>query len=146
MNVERLKQTLVRHEGTGPVKNNRFFPYKCPAGYTTIGIGRNLDAKGISEDEAELMLKNDIAEAIGLCRILFPVFDQLNDVRQEALVNMMFNLGLLGLSKFKKFVAAVNNRNWDVAAQEMENSLWFKQVGNRAKELQAMILGGNDKT
>jgi len=146
MNLDRLKQTLMRHEGTGPVVNRRFFPYKCPAGKMTIGIGRNIQEVGISEAAAEFMLENDIAEAIELCKRLFPVFDELNDVRQEVLVNMMFNMGYNRFSGFKKFIAATNAKDFKRAAAEMENSTWYEQVGKkpgqRAYDLKMMMLTG----
>ncbi len=147
MNLDRLKQTLMRHEGTGPVVNRRFFPYKCPAGKLTIGIGRNIQEVGISEAEAEFMLENDIAAAVELCRRMFPVFDSLDDVRQEVLVNMMFNMGYATFSQFKRFQSAVNAGDWTLAAKSMEESRWYKQVGQkpgqRAYELRMMMLTGS---
>lgn len=146
MNSDRLKQTLMRHEGTGPVVKRRFFPYKCPAGKLTIGIGRNIQEVGISEAEAEFMLDNDIAAAVELCRRMFPVFDSLDDVRQEVLVNMMFNMGYDRLSGFKRFIAAVNVKDFIEAANQMEDSAWYEQVGKkpgqRAYELRMMMLTG----
>ncbi|MFA5176647.1 MAG: glycoside hydrolase family protein [Candidatus Omnitrophota bacterium] len=146
MNIERLKQTLIKQEGTGPIIKNRLMPYRCTSGKLTIGIGRNIEDNGISQAEAEFMLENDIAEAIELCKRLFPVFDELNDVRQEVLVNMMFNMGYNKFSGFKRFIAATNAKDFKRAAAEMENSTWYEQVGKkpgqRAYDLKMMMLTG----
>lgn len=144
MDLERLKRTLKAHEGTGKVIKGRFFPYKCPSGKLTIGYGRNIEDVGISEIEAEFMLENDINAAIQLCKIMFFNFDMIDNVRQEVLVNMMFNMGYSTFSQFKKFKAAVEAENWNVAAKEMENSKWFKQVGQRARDLKSAILTGQN--
>lgn len=142
MNIIRLKKTLIRHEGTGKVINGRLMPYNCPGGWLTIGYGRNIESVGISQAEAEILLVNDISAAIELCHRMFSVFYSLDDVRQEVLVNMMFNMGYSTFSGFKKFKAAIEAKNWQKAAYEMENSRWYKQVGKRAYELKMAMLTG----
>ncbi|MDT4879646.1 hypothetical protein FQZ97_1153420 [compost metagenome] len=98
-------------------------------------MGRNLQDRGLRDDEIDLMLANDVREAIVDARKLFPTFDELDDVRQEVLVNMTFNLGAVRLSGFKKFRAAVRAANWALAAREMLDSKWATQVGARAQRL-----------
>lgn len=131
-----LKNQIVRHEGL------KLKPYRCTAGKLTIGVGRNLDDKGISEAEAMAMLDTDIAEvAVELERRL-PLFSKLDDVRKDALINMGFNLGVPGLLKFRGMIAALELSDYDKAAAEMLDSKWAKQVGNRAGELARQMRKG----
>ena len=135
MNLERLRERLRIDEG------ERARPYKCSAGKTTIGVGRNLDDVGLSADEIELLLSNDILRAVGLARSVVRGFDSLNDARQEVLVNMAFNLGGK-LRQFRRFLDAVQAGKWDAAANEMLDSLWADQVGARATRLAAAMKKG----
>lgn len=124
-----LKENLEVDEG------RRLKLYKCTAGFLTIGVGRNIETNGISDDEADLMLKNDINRAITDTKKLISNFDKLSVNRQYVLVNMMFNLGMNRFAQFKRFIAAVNDENFEQAAAEMENSRWFYQVKSRAIRL-----------
>lgn len=136
MNLERLYARLTLDEG------KRQKPYRCSEGKLTIGVGRNLDDRGLTDSEIALLLENDVALAAADCRRLFYQFDDLDDVRQEVLVNMAFNLGYERLSGFKKLRAAVRARNWPAASREMLDSKWARQVGPRADRLaQAMRTG-----
>lgn len=142
MDRNRLTETLKRHEGLAKVVEKRVYPYKCPAGYLTIGYGRNLDGIGISFEEAEILLNNDIDNAIKAVRIVFPDFDSIDDVRQEVLVNLMFNIGYLKFVQFKKMIAAVKIKDFNEAAKQLRDSQWYNQVGNRGKELVNMLEKG----
>mgnify|MGYP001033127608 CR=1 FL=1 len=133
MDIERIKERIKRFEGFSR------YPYRCPSGYLTIGYGRNLEAKGITLDEAELLLNNDVNSTIESLIQALDFFIFLPAPAQEVLVDMAFNMGLGGLLKFKKFLEALRNKDWEKAAQEMENSLWYKQVKGRAKELVSII-------
>ncbi len=124
MNVERLKNTLKRHEGY------RGRIYKDTVGVLTIGYGRNLETVGITKAEADVLIANDIRDATRVAIALVPVFDELNDCRREVLVNMAYNLGAVRLRAFKKTLAAVNAFDFDVAADEMLDSRWARQVGD----------------
>jgi len=128
MNIDRLKKTLQKHEGL------RTRPYKDTVGKLTIGIGRNLDDIGISEQEAFFLLNNDIQQAVDLTKRILPEFEELDDLRQEVLVNMAFNMGNR-LREFRKMLAAIINGEYNVAADEMLLSRWAKQVGQRAIDL-----------
>lgn len=110
-------------------------PYKDTEGILTIGYGRNLQAVRISRDEAELMFQNDLRRAWQTCLRLIPVFPYLDDDRQGILVNMAYNLGGASLSTFRKFLSALESRDFDTASNEMESSKWFEQVGDRAARL-----------
>lgn len=109
--------------------------YVDTVGKISGGVGRNLTDRGFREDEIDLMLANDVAEAVGECRRLIRGFDALAEARQEVLVNMMFNMGYTRLAGFKKMLAAVQAGNWREAASQMLDSKWADQVGDRADRL-----------
>ena len=110
-------------------------PYYCTSGKLTIGVGRNLEARGISRAEAQFMLENDIVEVISELDQLFPEWQELSEVRQMVLINMAFNLGTFGLLNFKRTLSYIKAEDWDNAADEMLRSEWAEQVGDRALRL-----------
>jgi lysozyme len=124
-----LRAQLVIDEGL------RLKPYKDTVGKLTIGIGRNLDDRGITKDEAYVMLENDITQAEFDASVLFPSFARLSDNRKAVLVNMAFNLGRDRLAGFHRLREAVEAGAWEQAAISMSESKWAKQVGNRAIRL-----------
>jgi lysozyme len=138
MDRKRLKADLKRYEGFSTKL------YTDSEGHLTIGYGRNLEDKGIDEREAEIMLDNDIAEAHGYLIQNVSEFTFLNVVRQEVLVNMVFNLGINKFLGFKKMLAAIAGRDYEKAADEMLDSRWARQVGNRAEELAERMRRGKD--
>jgi len=127
--MSQLIEQLMRHEGY------RQFPYKDTVGKLTIGVGRNLDDVGISEDEAAYLLDNDITVARHELLFAFPAFSQMQPVRQDALINMVFNMGITRFKGFKNMIAALVEQNYQLAADEMLDSKWARQVGSRADEL-----------
>jgi len=133
---EVVADQLRRHEGL------RLKPYHCTAGKLTIGYGRNLENRGISTKEAEFMLNNDIEDAMGAARSLIISFDELSVNRQAVLVNMIFNLGVGGLSGFHTMLAAIDNKLWKCAADAMRQSKWYVQVKGRAEELAQLMERG----
>jgi lysozyme len=86
----------------------------------------------------------DIARSVIGARAVIGIdhFDKLDDVRQRILVNLTFNLGPAKLREFKRFLAAYTNHSWETAAKELENSLWYKQVGRRGPEMCAAVRTG----
>lgn len=133
--TEQLKAMLIRQEGL------RLKPYRDSVGKLTVGVGRNLDDIGVSEQEAMVMLETDISRAITDAQT-FPWFHRLDSVRQDVLVDMIFNMGLTRVQGFHKMLAALQAGDWDKAANEMLDSRWSQQVGNRALELAKMIRTG----
>lgn len=117
-------------------------PYKCPTGHLTIGYGRNLEAKGISIRDAEFMLAEDVSEAIGNVKRVFPQMDSFSEQRQVALIDMMFNLGMGTFLTFKNMIACVEIGDWEEASRQVANSLYAKQVGPRAVEVVKMLREG----
>jgi lysozyme len=133
--MEKLIAQLKLHEGS------RTHAYDCPEGYTTVGVGRNIDPNGglgLSEDEINYLLRNDIERCYReLDR--FSWFMDLDQVRQEALVNMCFNLGLPKLMGFSKMLAALAEGKYALAAAEALDSKWSKQVGKRSQDIAYMF-------
>lgn len=131
---------IKRHEGfVGQ-------PYKCPAGKLTIGYGRNIEDNGITLDEGDYLLRNDVdnaqIEISELCRIRNVNFEQLNLVRQAVLIDMIFNLGMNRLSKFNKMFEALAKKDYEEASREMLDSLWARQVKTRAIKLAELMRTG----
>lgn len=134
---EILRDMLIKHEGL------RLKVYNDSLGIPTIGIGRNLRDKGISEDEAYIMLDNDIKETkLELFKAL-PWAFRLDENRQAVLLNMAFNMGVSGLLQFKQTLDAVESGEYKFAAARMLESKWAKQVGNRATYLSKIMETGN---
>jgi len=137
VNIKKLESLLIRHEDL------KLFPYICPAGKLTIGVGRNLEERGISYEEAMFMLANDITDAWKDLSEIFIDFGDFTEDRQCALVDMIINLGRGGFEKFVKTIAHIKAGEWEEASIEMLDSRWASQVGYRAEELSGMIKRGN---
>jgi lysozyme len=136
MNYSQLIQQLKRHEGL------RLKPYTCTADKLTIGVGRNLEDVGISEEEAEMLLINDIERATNQLILKFPWTEDLDTARFQALINFTFNVGIGTVGKFVNAMALLKDGNYDMAADEFLNSRWAKQVGQRAVEVAEQIRTG----
>jgi lysozyme len=131
-----LEDQLIDHEGL------ELKPYQCTADKLTIGVGRNIEDRGITEDEARYLLKNDIKIVEDELLEKKPVVAGLDAVRQRVLVDMGFNLGIPTLMKFQNMWAAIEDEDFQTAADEAMDSRWAKQVGHRAERLcQAMATG-----
>jgi lysozyme len=111
------------------------FPYRDTVGKLTIGCGRNLEDVGLSDEEINFLLTQDLYRADMTARTLFPGFERLSDARKAVLVNMAFNLGQTRLAGFHRLREAVKEQDWEQAAKEMIDSRWASQVGNRAVRL-----------
>ena len=136
MNLDLLRQELERDEG----RRNRI--YKDTAGKITGGVGRNFDDVGLHDDEIDLMLTNDINQAIHDLDKYLPWWKTLSDVRQRALINCAFNLGIFGLLRFRNTLQFLKDGKYPEAASEILNSLWARQVGARAVRIADMIRNG----
>lgn len=135
---QKLIQQLRRHEG------ERLKPYRCTAGKLTIGVGRNLDDRGITAEESAYLLSNDIDRVWTELKTRLPWVTGLSDVRQRVLLDMAFNLGIDGLLKFRNTLATIQAGNYQKAGEMMLDSLWAKQVGMRAQRLSRMMQTGTD--
>jgi len=133
--MQRAQDLIIKHEGI------RDMPYKDSAGILTIGVGHNLTSAPLHPKVVQLMFAIDYDNAYAAAS-LYPWFQGLGDVRQAVVVDMIFNLGATGFSKFVKFQAALSKGDYVTAAAELKNSKWATQVGVRATDLETMMLTG----
>ncbi len=133
-----MTRQLRLHEG------ERLKPYRCTAGKLTIGVGRNLDDRGITAEESAYLLANDISREERALIQALPWVGQLDEVRQRVLLDMAFNLGLSGLLKFRLTLSAIQAGQYERAASMMLDSQWAKQVGQRADRLSRMMATGKE--
>lgn len=120
--------------------------YKDHLGYLTIGYGRLIDKNkggGITKEEAEYLLKNDIERFINEIKKNISFFNDLNDARQAVIINMAFQMGISGLLGFKNTLKFIENKEFDKAADNMMLSKWATQTNNRAKRLSEQMRSGN---
>lgn len=124
-----IKEQLIRDEGM------RKFPYVDTVGKISIGTGRNLTDVGLSEDEVDFLLQNDIQYVLTTLNRRLPYFQSLDPVRQGVLTNMCFNMGFRGLEAFQNMLTAFAKGDWETAAAEMMASRWASEVKDRATRL-----------
>lgn len=133
MDIEKLAEQLVVDEGL------RLKPYRCTAGKLTIGVGRNLDARGITKAEAMMMLRTDIDEVVSGLFVALPWLAAAPEPIQQVLANMAFNLGMAGLLQFRQTLGFFKAGEYRKAAEAMLDSRWAVQVGARAERLAAIV-------
>lgn len=144
-----LLPMLRRHEGL------RVKPYQCSAGHWTIGYGHNLQAhpiagrtlddlkvKGITNGEAETLLMGDAVASIDDCSQLFPNWSEIDTARKVAMADIMFNIGRTSFSEFHRFRDAIAIKDYEKAADELVDSLWYGQVKSRGVELVKIMRAG----
>tara|TARA_R110002110_G_scaffold7299_2_gene37083 strand:- start:936 stop:1367 length:432 start_codon:yes stop_codon:yes gene_type:complete len=136
--LDKLKDQIRLHEGVEEKV------YLDTEGIETIGVGRNLRDRGLSEDEIDLLLDNDIAICEEELLNNFEWYAELDEVRKRVLIDMAFNLGMPKLKQFAKMLGAIENKDWVNVASEMLDSRWAEQVGNRASRLSEMMETGED--
>jgi lysozyme len=136
MTINNIYSQLRRDEGVRP------HAYNDIKGKITVGVGRNLTDKGLSESEIDFLLRNDIAELSEMLHARMPWYDLIGEARQGVILNMAFNLGFVGLELFPKFLQFVAHGDWDSAADEMKASAWAEQVGERAMRLEVQMRTG----
>ena len=137
--MKKLIAMLKRHEGV------ETHAYECSEGKTTVGVGRNIDQRGgmgLSPDEVDYLLENDIERVIKELAGEYSWFNDLDDVRKDAMIDIGFNLGATRLRGFKRALSAMERGDYKVAATEFLDSKWAKQVGGRALELTDLIKTG----
>jgi lysozyme len=138
--TEKLLEMLKRHEGV------EHHIYRCSAGFWTLGAGRNVDPQGglgLSDDEVDYLLQNDIERVIKELSTEYRWFKDLDDVRKDAMIDISFNLGATRLRGFKRALAAMEVADYKMAAKEFLDSKWSRDVKGRATELCYMIEMGS---
>ena len=142
-----LKKELERDEG------RRLEPYKDTEGIWSIGIGHNLEAKGIpfeiliellkkhglTDSQVDRIFKEDIGDAARDLDVLWPWWNEQTDNRQRALLNMCFNLGLKRLRGFRNMWGSIKSLKWKEAKYHSLDSKWAKQVGSRSTRIAEML-------
>lgn len=138
MTYEDAKDQIKLDEGL------RLELYRCSKDKLTIGYGWNIEDNGIPQEVADLLFEHsfkaateDAAKFIGAM-----AWSQLNETRRGVLINMAFNLGLPTLRAFKRFRHYVQQGDYEKAANEMIDSAWYRQVGDRAKRLEQQMRNG----
>lgn len=115
-------------------------PYRCPAGKLTIGYGTNIER--ITETEAELLLQHRLAAAIREVNARWLFVATLAEPRQWALYDMAYNMGTPTLAQFSRMWAALAAGDYETAADEAQDSKWFRQTGARARTVVRWIREG----
>ena len=146
MDKDQLMKELIADEGF------EYEIYLDHLGYPTLGVGHLITEKDeeygkqvgtpISEQRIRECLDNDIEIVCQELDMKEPWWRNLSDNRQRVIANMCFNLGHPRLSKFKNFIQAVQVSDWERAAEEMMDSKWATQVGDRAERLKNRMLAG----
>ena len=126
---------LIKYEGL------QLKPYRCPAGYLTIGVGRNLETKGISKDEALFMLQNDIEECNEDLKKIFPKWLEFSGGQRVALRDIRFQHGAAGFRLYRKMIAAILRDDWNGAAFELLESAYAKKYIRRANDNVELLRG-----
>lgn len=153
MNLEKLHISLINHEGL------KLVPYIDTVGVKTIGVGHNMDKNplpiqmaawlalhgSITYDMAIQLLDDDIQAAKRQLQYNLKWFENEDEVRQRALLELAFNLGMSGLMAFKYTLAYWKSHQYELAANELLNSKWATQVGNRSKVIAEMVRTGEDE-
>jgi lysozyme len=136
--IDKLETQLIRHEGL------RLRPYTDTVGKLTIGVGHNLTDLGITKDQAMRILAEDIELVEAQLAMNLPWSKNLDEVRSRALMDLCFNLGITKLLEFHNTLTALKEGRWADAAKFLLDSLYAKQVGQRAKDLAHQFETGQD--
>ena len=133
--LKQASELVKKHEGL------RLKPYRCTAGKLTIGYGRNIEDRGITVDEAESLLNNDMKECYkDLMTNVFPDdWVSIPEPIKIVVLDMRFQLGSTGFKKFKGTIKAVKDHNWLEMLLQMKDSRWYTQTRNRADELLEIV-------
>tara|TARA_R100001082_G_scaffold75546_1_gene43761 strand:+ start:310 stop:753 length:444 start_codon:yes stop_codon:yes gene_type:complete len=147
MNKDKLMEELIKDEGY------KYEIYLDHLGYPTFGVGHLVletdEEHGqsvgtpVSEERIKECLSHDIDVVCNELDMKDPWWRNLSDNKQRVMANMCFNLGHPRLSKFKKFLGAMQISDWETAAVEMMDSKWAGQVGDRAVRLRDRVLQGD---
>ena len=131
--LQDIVEDIKRHEGF------RSTVYKCSEEFDTIGYGFAIIDLEIDKDIADLILMRKLHKLLERITIAFPWFKDVHNDVKSVVVNMCYQLGISGFSKFKKTIYYLETEQYEEASIEMLNSLWAKQTPSRAKELSEEI-------
>ncbi len=123
--------------------------YQDHLGFWTIGVGRLIDQRkggGLSDEEVDYLLRNDVARFTREVKQALPWFDELNEPRQAVLIGMAFQMGTAGLLQFRNTLNAVRGNRWSDAAEGMLASRWAQQTPGRASRMAKQMQTGDWQT
>lgn len=120
MDLNKLKISIEKHESL------KLKPYKCPKGKLTIGYGRNLEDRGITQNEAKVMLERDLLDTKLELEDKIKFFYKLDDIRQNVLIEMAYNMGVPHLLEFKNTLKFMEKSDFINASIEMLDSQWHR--------------------
>jgi len=138
--MQDLLESIKKHEGF--VEH----VYDDSLGIPTIGYGFAIKDLVLDEDIAEDILIRKLERLQRNANSRFKWLEDMPQEVQEVLLNMCYQLGVTGVSKFRKAISALQEGDWDEAANEMLDSLWARQTPNRAKELSNIVRNQSEKT
>jgi len=124
-----LLSSIRKHEGF------RSKVYKCSEGFDTIGYGFAVKDLVLDEDICNIILQRKLESLIRSIEFKFSWYADLPNAVKDVMIEMCYQLGVNGVSKFKKTIEHLKNEEWELAADEMLDSKWAKQTPNRAKAL-----------
>ena len=133
VDLEEVISDIKRHEGY------RSRVYDDTRGIPTIGIGFAVKDLELDEDDCERILSKKIAKMVPEVDAKFPFLKDQPNTAKVVVLNMVYQMGLVGVSKFKLFLKALENEDYTEAASQMLDSRWSRQTPNRAKELSEKI-------
>jgi lysozyme len=137
---EEIELELTADEG------ERLRPYIDTKRKITIGRGRNLSDRGISKEESAFLFKNDVDAALHDCMTHLVFWRRMNQVRQKAMVNLMFNMGWPTLSTFTTFLRLMAEEKYVLAGHDLGNTLWATEVQQpRVNRILDQIIAGAEK-
>jgi|TARA_R110000765_G_scaffold98234_2_gene184742 lysozyme len=139
MNLKTFRAEIKRDEGY------RATPYKCTSGRTTIGVGWNLDARGLPDHIIEMLLDISISDTQESLDKSVPGWRDMPDEAQRGLANLTFCVGPAGVLKFTKMLGALEGGDYETAACEVMDSLFALQTGERAERIAKLFRKANLK-
>lgn len=111
-------------------------------GNLTIGVGRNLDAVGLYDNEIDLLTVDSLTNAKKECENNFTWWESLDEIRQDVVAMMTYNMGIGDVKKFTTFIQLVATKKYVEAGNDLETTLWAREVGDRAKRLAQQMRTG----
>ncbi len=128
-----LIDSIKQHEGY------RSKVYKDSLGIDTIGYGFAIKDLELDEDICDIILDRKIKELATRVNRTFSWYRYMPQTIRDVVMNMCYQLGVGGFSKFRKTISFLQNKQFHDASEEMLDSLWARQTPNRAKELSKIV-------
>lgn len=133
MITEDLIQAVKESEGY------RSRVYKCTEGYDTIGYGFAIKDLELDKEVCEIILHKKLEKMSEYAIKKMPFLVLMPLVIQDVILEMCYQIGVDGVTKFKKTLALIENEEFKKASVEMLDSKWAKQTPNRAKKLSEKV-------